>query len=87
MFDTLQFVVDSRQLQLTSQLAAAAGQRQTEVYRTSDSAVTRVEDQLLILPKLELGAREERDSGTVLTVYDVRACNRAAETVKTVQRP
>jgi len=52
MFDTLQFVVDSRQLQLTSQLAAAAGQRQTEVYRTSDSAVTRVEDQLLILPKL-----------------------------------
>jgi len=37
MFDTLQFVVDSRQLQLTSQLAAAAGQRQTEVYRTSET--------------------------------------------------
>jgi len=34
MFDTLQFVDDSRQIQLTWQLDVSATHRQTKVYRT-----------------------------------------------------
>jgi len=52
MFDTLQFVVDSRQLQLTSQLAAAAVNDKLKCIEHQRPAVTRVEDQRLILPKL-----------------------------------
>ena len=34
MSDTLQLVVDSREIQLTSQVAASPTQRQAEAYRT-----------------------------------------------------